>query len=154
MLWLVPETTQVAVAADALFAATRVDAELIHAGASQGERLDAHARLALPGPHLVVGTRTAIGALSHEVGLIVVDEEHESAYKSERMPRIHARDAALMFGEAAKAPVVLISATPAIETLARADLLKWRRITLEGARPRRRLRWWICAVSWKRAGSQ
>ena len=132
VLWLVPETTQVAVAADALFAATGVDAELIHAGASQGERLDAHARLVLPGPHLVAGTRTAIGALSHEVGLIVVDEEHESAYKSERMPRIHARDAALMLGEAAKAPVILISATPAIETLARADLLKWRRITLEG----------------------
>jgi primosomal protein N' (replication factor Y) len=113
-------------------AATGVDAELIHAGASQGERLDAHARLTLPGPHLVVGTRTAIGALSHEVGLIVVDEEHESAYKSERMPRIHARDAALMLGEAAKAPVILISATPAIETLARAELLSWRRITLEG----------------------
>ena len=132
VLWLVPEATQVAVAADALLAVTGIDPELVHASASQGERLDAHARLALAGPHLVVGTRTAIGALSHEVGLVVVDEEHESAYKSERAPRLNARDAALMLGEAAGAPVLLISATPAIETLARAERLGWKRFTLAG----------------------
>jgi primosomal protein N' (replication factor Y) len=132
VLWLVPEAAHVAVAADALRVVTGVDAETIHSGASQGERLDAHARLGDAGPHLVVGTRTAIGSLSRDVGLIVVDEEHESAYKSERTPRLHARDAALMLGEAAGAPVVLISATPAIETIARAELNSWRHITLDG----------------------
>jgi len=131
VLWLVPEATQVAVAADALRAITGVEAELVHAVASQGERLDAHARLAVAGPHLVVGTRVALGALSREVGLVVVDEEHESGYKSERSPRLHARDAALMLAKEASAPAILISATPAIETLARAERSGWRHLTLQ-----------------------
>jgi primosomal protein N' (replication factor Y) len=78
-----------------------------------------------------VGTRVALGALSREVGLIVVDEEHESAYKSDRTPRLHARDAAIMLGGLAAAPVLLISATPSIETLARVEQQGWRHVTLE-----------------------
>ncbi|MEY3472212.1 MAG: hypothetical protein RLY63_887 [Chloroflexota bacterium] len=131
VLWLVPEATQVALAADVLRSITGIEPELVHSGASQGERLDAHARLGASGPHLVVGTRVALGALSREVGLIVVDEEHESAYKSDRTPRLHARDAAIMLGGAAAAPVLLISATPSIETLARVQQQGWRHVTLE-----------------------
>jgi primosomal protein N' (replication factor Y) len=131
VLWLVPEATQVALAADVLRSITGVEPELVHSGASQGERLDAHARLQEVGPHLVVGTRVALGALSREVGLIVVDEEHEAAYKSDRTPRLHARDAAIMLGAFAAAPVLLISATPSIETIARAKQQEWRHVTLE-----------------------
>jgi primosomal protein N' (replication factor Y) len=131
VLWLVPEATQVALAADVLRSITGVEPELVHSGASQGERLDAHARLQEVGPHLVVGTRVALGALSREVGLIVVDEEHEAAYKSDRTPRLHARDAGIMLGSFAAAPVLLISATPSIETIARAKQQEWRHVTLE-----------------------
>lgn len=131
VLWLVPEATQVSLAADALRTITGIEPELVHSGASQGERLDAHARLGESGPHLVVGTRVALGALSREVGLIVVDEEHESSYKSDRTPRLHARDAAIMLGGLAAAPVLLISATPSIETLARVEQQGWRHVTLE-----------------------
>jgi primosomal protein N' (replication factor Y) len=131
VLWLVPEATQVALAADVLRSITGVEPELVHSGASQGERLDAHARLQEVGPHLVVGTRVALGALSREVGLIVVDEEHEAAYKSDRTPRLHARDAGIMLGAFAAAPVLLISATPSIETIARAKQQEWRHVTLE-----------------------
>lgn len=131
VLWLVPEATQVALAADVLRSVTGVEPELVHSGASQGERLDAHARLRGVGPHLVVGTRVALGALSREIGLIVVDEEHEAAYKSDRTPRLHARDAAIMLGEFAAAPVLLISATPSIETFGRVRLQGWRHLTLE-----------------------
>ena len=131
VLWLVPEATQVALAADVLRSVTGVEPELVHSGASQGERLDAHARLRGVGPHLVVGTRVALGALSREIGLIVVDEEHEAAYKSDRTPRLHARDAAIMLGEFAAAPVLLISATPSIETFGRVRLKGWRHLTLE-----------------------
>jgi primosomal protein N' (replication factor Y) len=131
VLWLVPEATQVALAADVLRSITGVEPELVHSGASQGERLDAHARLQEVGPHLVVGTRVALGALSREVGLVVVDEEHEAAYKSDRTPRLHARDAAIMLGAFATAPVLLISATPSIETIARAKQQEWRHVTLE-----------------------
>lgn len=131
VLWLVPEATQVALAADVLRSVTGVEPELVHSGASQGERLDAHARLRGVGPHLVVGTRVALGALSREIGLVVVDEEHEAAYKSDRTPRLHARDAAIMLGEFAAAPVLLISATPSIETFGRVRLQGWRHLTLE-----------------------
>jgi primosomal protein N' (replication factor Y) len=131
VLWLVPEATQVALAADVLRSITGVEPELVHSGASQGERLDAHARLQEVGPHLVVGTRVALGALSREVGLVVVDEEHEAAYKSDRTPRLHARDAGIMLGAFAAAPVLLISATPSIETIARAKQQEWRHVTLE-----------------------
>jgi len=134
VLWLVPEATQAALAADVLRSVTGVEPELVHSGASQGERLDAHARLRGVGPHLVVGTRVALGALSREIGLIVVDEEHEAAYKSDRTPRLHARDAAIMLGEFATAPVLLISATPAIETFGRVRLQGWRHLTLEHRR--------------------
>ena len=129
VLWLVPEAAQVAIAADMLVTAGGAP-ELIHSGLSAGERLDAYDRLAGPGPHLVVGTRVALGALRNELGLVVVDEEHESAYKSDRTPRLHARDAARELARLAGAVTLLLSATPAIESLARAELEGWRRFTL------------------------
>lgn len=129
VLWLVPEAAHVSIAADMLTSAGATP-ELIHSGLSAGERLDAHDRLLEPGPHLVVGTRVALGALREEVGLIVVDEEHESAYKSDRTPRLHARDAARELARLAGATTLLLSATPAIESLARAEIEGWKRFTL------------------------
>jgi primosomal protein N' (replication factor Y) len=109
--------------------------EPIHSGLSAGERLDAHDRLLEPGPHLVVGTRIALGALRDEVGLVVIDEEHEGAYKSDRTPRLHARDAARELARLAGAATLLLSATPAIESLARAEIEGWRRFTLTRRTP-------------------
>jgi len=134
VLWLVPEAAQVAIAADML-ASAGGEPELIHSGLSAGERLDAHDRLLEPGPHLVVGTRVALGALRDEVGLVVVDEEHEAAYKSDRTPRLHAREAARELARLAGAATMLLSATPAIESLARAELEGWQRFTLTRRTP-------------------
>jgi len=134
VLWLVPEAAQVAIAADMLANVGGVP-EPIHSGLSAGERLDAHDRLLEPGPHLVVGTRVALGALREEVGLVVVDEEHEGAYKSDRTPRLHARDAARELARRAGAATLLLSATPAIESLARAEIEGWRRFTLPRRTP-------------------
>lgn len=134
VLWLVPEAAQVAIAADML-AAAGGEPELVHSGLSAGERLDAHDRLLEAGPHLVVGTRVALGALRHEVGLVVVDEEHEAAYKSDRTPRLHAREAARELARLAGAAALLLSATPAIESLARAALEGWHRFTLTRRTP-------------------
>jgi primosomal protein N' (replication factor Y) len=134
VLWLVPEAAQVAIAADMLATAGGAP-ELIHSGLSAGERLDAHDRLLEPGPHLVVGTRVALGALRDEVGLVVIDEEHEAAYKSDRTPRLHARDAARELARLAGAATLLLSATPAIESLARAEIEGWRRFTLTRRSP-------------------
>lgn len=134
VLWLVPEAAQVAIAADMLATAGGAP-ESIHSGLSAGERLDAHDRLLEPGPHLVVGTRVALGALRDEVGLVVIDEEHEAAYKSDRTPRLHARDAARELARLAGAATLLLSATPAIESLARAEIEGWRRFTLSRRTP-------------------
>ena len=134
VLWLVPEAAQVAIAADMLAAAGGAP-EPIHSGLSAGERLDAHDRLLEPGPHLVVGTRVALGALRDEVGLVVVDEEHEGAYKSDRTPRLHAREAARDLARLAGAATLLLSATPAVESLARAEIEGWRRFTLTRRTP-------------------
>lgn len=129
VLWLVPEAAQVTIASDML-AAAGGEPEPIHSGLSAGERLDAHDRLLEPGPHLVVGTRVALGSLRDGVGLVVVDEEHEGAYKSDRTPRLHAREAARELARLSGAPTLLLSATPAIESLARADIEGWTRFTL------------------------
>ena len=87
---------------------------------------------------LVVGTRVALAALETEIGLVVVDEEHDAAYKSDRTPRLQARDAAAILAKLARAPLLLISATPSIESLARAELEGWTKVTLapRGAPPR------------------
>ena len=131
VLWLVPEVAHAALAADLLAEATEHPVELVHSGMSRGERLDAYDRLASAGPHLVVGTRAALAAVENKLGLIVLDEEHESGYKSDRAPRLHARDAARMLAADANAPLLLISATPTIESLARAGREHWQRVTLQ-----------------------
>src|SRR6185369_16267203 len=89
---------------------------------------------------VVVGTRLAVLAPLPDVGLIVVDEEHDPAYKSDRTPRLQARDTAIELGRLAGAAVVLGSATPAVETIGRVRLGVYRRVELptrpSGAPPR------------------
>ncbi len=138
VLWLVPEMAQAALAADLLDGVVNAPVEVLHSGLSAGERYDARDRLRAKGPHLVVGTRLALAALETEIGLVVVDEEHEGAYKADRSPRLQARDAAGILARLAGAPLLLISATPSIESLARAESEGWSRVTLapRGASPR------------------
>jgi primosomal protein N' (replication factor Y) len=79
---------------------------------------------------IVVGTRLAALAPLADVGLVVVDEEHDPAYKSDRTPRLQARDVAIRLGAIAGAAVVLGSATPAVETEGRVREGAYRRIRL------------------------
>ena len=80
---------------------------------------------------VVVGTRSAIFAPLHNVGLIVVDEEHDASYKQEESPRYNARDVAIVRGQRANALVVLGSATPSMETYHNAVTGKYERVVLE-----------------------
>jgi primosomal protein N' (replication factor Y) len=79
---------------------------------------------------LVVGTRTAVLAPLEDVGLVIVDEEHDPAYKSDRTPRFGARDTAIRLAELAGAAVILGSATPSVESVGQARAGRYRRVAL------------------------
>lgn len=88
-----------------------------HSHLSSGERLDAWTSLASGEAKVVVGARSALFAPLNNVGLIIVDEEHEPAYKQEETPRYHARDVAVYRSKICNAVCVLGSATPSLESL-------------------------------------
>lgn len=91
-----------------------------HSSLSEGERLDGWHALASGESRVVVGARSAIFAPVKDLRLIVVDEEHEPAYKQDETPRYHGRDVAVMRAKLAGAVCVLGSATPSLETYANA----------------------------------
>ncbi len=104
---------------------------VMHSGLSVGERLDEYKRIKRGEAHIVVGTRSAVFAPVENLAFIVIDEEQESSYKSERTPRYHARDAAKFRCADSKALLVLASATPSIESFALAKNGKYDLIELK-----------------------
>ena len=94
---------------------------VIHSSLSQGERLDAWRRIKGGMVDLVIGTRSAIFAPLDNIGLIVIDEEHEHTYKSESDPKYHARDVAAYRCGKSHALMLLASATPSLESFYKAE---------------------------------
>lgn len=97
------------------------DVAMLHSALSDGERYDEWRRIERKEAKVVVGARSAIFAPLDDLGLIIIDEEHEASYKQEDMPRYQARDVALWRGKYHNCPVVLGSATPDLATRARAQ---------------------------------
>jgi len=96
------------------------DVALLHSALSEGERGDEWRRIKSGEAQVVVGTRIAVLAPLADLGVVIVDEEHDPSYKSERTPRYQARDVAVELGRLADAPVILGSATPDVASLGRA----------------------------------
>ncbi len=103
---------------------------VIHSSLSKGERLDAWRRIKSGDVDLVIGTRSAIFAPLENIGLIVIDEEHEHTYKSESDPKYHARDVAAYRCGKANALMLLASATPSLESFYKAKEGKYTLVTL------------------------
>ena len=101
-----------------------------HSGLSDGERHDQWQRIRRGDVAVVIGTRSAIFAPLDRLGLIVVDEEHDSSYKQEESPRYNGRDVAIVRAQRASALVVLGSATPSMETYHNAIAGRFERIVL------------------------
>jgi primosomal protein N' (replication factor Y) len=129
-LILVPEIALALPLVDRLRADLRAEVVILHSGLGEGERADAWRRIRAGAAEVVVGTRIAVLAPLPDVGLVIVDEEHDAAYKSDRTPRIQARDLAVTLGRLAGAAVILGSATPSVETYGLARRGHYRRCTL------------------------
>jgi primosomal protein N' (replication factor Y) len=115
-LILVPEIALTPAIAAAFRARFSAAVAIQHSGLSNGERHDQWHRIRRGEVDVVVGTRSAVFAPLAHLGLIVVDEEHDTSYKQEETPRYHGRDVAVMRGKLTGALVVLGSATPSMES--------------------------------------
>jgi primosomal protein N' (replication factor Y) len=127
---LVPEIGLTPAMAAQLHHAFGAEVALLHSALTPEERGEQWHRIRRGEARVVVGTRSAIFAPVVDVGLIVVDEEHDGSYKQESMPRYHARDVAVMRAKLANAAVVLGSATPSLETWHNTTQGKYQRIEM------------------------
>ncbi|ASB89667.1 primosomal protein N' [Bacillus sonorensis] len=104
---------------------------VLHSGLSTGEKYDEWRKIHRKEVRLVVGARSAIFAPFENLGMIIIDEEHETSYKQEEMPRYHAKEAAIKRAEYHRCPVVLGSATPTLESFARAKKGVYKLLSLK-----------------------
>lgn len=93
---------------------------ILHSGLSDAEKYDEYRKITMGKVRIVVGARSAIFAPLTNIGVIIIDEEHTATYKQENHPRYHARDIAILRSEYHNCPIVLGSATPSLESFARA----------------------------------
>ena len=104
---------------------------LVHSALSAGERFDAYSRIASGETRVVIGTRSAVFSPVKNLGLIVIDEEHEATYKSETSPKYHARDIARWRCAKAGGVMLLASATPSLESYSKAQEGKYKLLELK-----------------------
>ncbi len=106
---------------------------IIHSALSIGERYDEWRRIRAGGVDVVIGSRSALFSPLPDLGIIILDEEHEPAYKQdERKPTYHARDAAITLGSILHIPVVLGTATPSVTTFHHVKQKEYRIVELPG----------------------
>lgn len=120
-IMLVPEiglTTQIAIR---FYEAFGGDVAILHSSLSPGERYDEYLKIMQGKVKIVVGTRSAIFAPLKDIGIIIIDEEDSSSYKQDNTPKYHAREIAKYRCNYNNIPLVLGSATPSLESKARAD---------------------------------
>jgi primosomal protein N' (replication factor Y) len=104
---------------------------VLHSRLSDGERYDAWRQIISSERQIVIGARSAVFAPVRNLGLIIVDEEHDTSYKQhDPSPRYHARDVALMRGKLAGTAIILGSATPSLESYHHAKSGRYRLLTL------------------------
>jgi primosomal protein N' (replication factor Y) len=114
-----------------LYSAFGASVALLHSALTPDERAEQWYRIRRGEARIVVGTRSAVFAPVLDLGLIIVDEEHDSSYKQEEIPRYHARDVAVMRAKISRATVVLGSATPSLESWHNAETGKYALIEIK-----------------------
>jgi len=137
-LMLVPEIALTPIFSRRLRAVFGSSVAILHSNLSQGERFDEWRRIRRGDARVVIGTRSAVFAPLHNLGLVIVDEEHDSSYRQNESPFYNARDVAVMRASLASAVIVLGSATPSLESYNNAQAGKYHYLQLQnriGGRP-------------------
>lgn len=130
-IMLVPEiglTTQIA---KRFYEAFGSNVAILHSSLSSGEKYDEYIKIMNEEVKIVVGTRSAIFAPLKNLGIIIIDEEDSASYKQDNNPKYHARDIAIYRGKYYNIPVLLGSATPSLESKARADKSVYQLLKLD-----------------------
>ena len=117
---LVPEISLTPQMTERFIARFGEQVAILHSGLSNGEKYDEWRKVERGDAQVVVGARSAIFAPLKNLGVIIIDEEHEASYKQDSNPRYHARDVGLLRAQYNQAALVLGSATPSLESRARA----------------------------------
>ena len=117
---LVPEISLTPQMTERFIARFGEQVAILHSGLSNGEKYDEWRKVERGEAQVVVGARSAIFAPLKDLGVIIIDEEHEASYKQDSNPRYHARDVAILRAQYNRAALVLGSATPSLESRARA----------------------------------
>jgi len=131
-LLLVPEIALTPAVAGQFFSRFGDRVAILHSAFTDAERSGQWRRIRSGGASVVVGTRSGVFAPVRNLGLIVVDEEHDGSYKQEETPRYHGRDVAIVRAQAAGACVVLGSATPSLESRYNVERGKYTMLELPG----------------------
>ena len=119
VLMLVPEISLTPMMVEYFLHRFKDDVAILHSELTPAEKYDEYRKIAKGECHIVVGVRSAIFAPLHNIGLIILDEEHTESYKQDTLPFYHAREVAIMRAKYNKAKVLLASATPSLESRAR-----------------------------------
>ena len=129
-LMLVPEISLTPMFARRLSAHFGDGVAILHSSLSEGERLDEWNRMRRGEARVCIGARSAVFTPLENLGVIIVDEEHEAAYKQDESPRYHGRDTAIMRALKTNAVVILGSATPSMESFYNAQMGKYQYIEM------------------------
>lgn len=129
-MMLVPEIALTPVFSRRLRTVFGSDVAILHSNLSGGERFDEWRRIRRGDARIVIGTRSAVFAPLENIGLVIVDEEHDPSYRQHESPFYNARDVGVMRAHLAKAVVVLGSATPAMESFYNAQHGKYTYLRL------------------------
>lgn len=121
IIMLVPEISLTTQIVHRFYSRFGNDVAIFHSNLSEGEKFDEYKKIMKGEVHIVVGTRSAIFTPINNLGLIIIDEEHSSNYKQDNNPRYHALDIAKWRANYHNCPVILGSATPSLESMARAE---------------------------------
>ncbi len=129
-LMLVPEIALTPIFSKRLRAVFGDEVAILHSNLSTGERFDEWRRIRKGDARVVIGTRSAVFAPLQNLGLVVIDEEHDTSYRQHEMPFYNGRDVGIVRANFAGAVVVLGSATPALETFHNSHTGKYEYLTL------------------------